>query len=94
MKRNILKRIENLENGLKSGKKIPFLHYEYPVFLGGNRDSEEAEEARAQAALQKKLEEVSQKRGEKITEEDVEVIIGIRQFFDKFDKDEERSAIV
>jgi hypothetical protein len=91
MKSNILKRIKNLENGLKSGKKIPFLYYKYPVFLGSNRDSEEAKEARAQAALQKKFEEVSQERGEKITEEDVEVIVGIRQFFDK---DEERSAIV
>lgn len=88
MKGNILKRIENLENGLKSGKKIPFLHYEYPVFLGGNRDSEEVDEARAQTALQKKLDELSLEHGRKITETDIDVIVGVRKFYSQKEGDQ------
>lgn len=93
MKNSTLKRIEALENGLSVGRKIPLLYYTYPVYLNENRDSKEAKEARAEVALQKKLDEVSRERGEKITEDDIELIVGIKNFFSNRKEKEDETAI-
>lgn len=83
MKNNVLKRIENLENGLKVERKIPFLSFVYPYNLGDGKEIQRQNEKVEDASLKARLDEISKERGEKITESDIEMIVAIKQFFSR-----------